>query len=46
MNGLFFDPLDLTADGNQEKFYRLQYVKLEHRHISMVAVVGYLFKRQ
>ena len=38
----FFDPLNLVADGDQEKFDRLRYVEIKHGRISMLAVVGYL----
>ncbi|VEU39695.1 unnamed protein product [Pseudo-nitzschia multistriata] len=38
----FFDPLNLVADGDEEKFARLRYVELKHGRISMLAVAGYL----
>eukprot|EP00536_Pseudo-nitzschia_multiseries_P001428 jgi/Psemu1/300769/fgenesh1_kg.18_\ len=38
----FFDPLNLVADGNEEKFARLRYVELKHGRICMLAVAGYL----
>eukprot|EP00588_Corethron_pennatum_P010399 CAMPEP_0194267016 /NCGR_PEP_ID=MMETSP0169-20130528/1705_1 /TAXON_ID=218684 /ORGANISM="Corethron pennatum, Strain L29A3" /LENGTH=211 /DNA_ID=CAMNT_0039007813 /DNA_START=82 /DNA_END=717 /DNA_ORIENTATION=+ len=41
----FYDPLNLCADGNQEKFDRLRYVELKHGRISMLAFVGNLVTR-
>ena len=38
----FFDPLNLVADGDQEKFDRLRYVEIKHGRICMLGVVGYL----
>ena len=38
----FYDPLNLVADGDQDKFDRLRYVEIKHGRICMLAVVGYL----
>jgi Chlorophyll A-B binding protein len=38
----FWDPLNLVADGDQEKFDRLRFVEIKHGRIAMLAVVGYL----
>jgi hypothetical protein len=38
----FFDPLNLVADGDAEKFDRLRYTEIKHGRISMLAVAGYL----
>uniref|UniRef100_A0A7S4ATL3 Fucoxanthin-chlorophyll a/c light-harvesting protein n=1 Tax=Pseudo-nitzschia australis TaxID=44445 RepID=A0A7S4ATL3_9STRA len=38
----FFDPLNLVADGDEEKFARLRYVELKHGRICMLATAGYL----
>jgi len=38
----YWDPLQLTADGNQEKFDLLRERELKHGRVSMLAVVGYL----
>lgn len=40
----FYDPLNLVADGDEEKFERLRYTELKHGRISMLAVVGYLIQ--
>ena len=39
----FFDPLDLVADGDENKFNRLRYVEIKHGRICMLAVVGYIY---
>eukprot|EP00588_Corethron_pennatum_P017491 CAMPEP_0194303040 /NCGR_PEP_ID=MMETSP0171-20130528/945_1 /TAXON_ID=218684 /ORGANISM="Corethron pennatum, Strain L29A3" /LENGTH=211 /DNA_ID=CAMNT_0039053761 /DNA_START=18 /DNA_END=653 /DNA_ORIENTATION=- len=41
----FYDPLNLCADGDREKFERLRYVELKHGRISMLAFVGNLATR-
>ncbi|CAM9141910.1 unnamed protein product [Choristocarpus tenellus] len=38
----FFDPLELLADADQERFDRLRYVEVKHGRISMLAVAGHL----
>ena len=38
----FFDPLNLCADCDQERFERLRYVEIKHGRIAMLAVAGYL----
>merc|ERR1712113_882211 len=38
----FYDPLNIVADGDEEKFERLRYTELKHGRISMLAVLGYL----
>jgi hypothetical protein len=38
----FYDPLNLCADCDQERFDRLRYVEIKHGRIAMLAVVGYL----
>ena len=38
----FFDPLNLVADGDAEKFDRLRYTELKHGRICMLAMAGYL----
>lgn len=40
----FFDPLNLVADGDAEKFDRLRYTEIKHGRISMLAVAGYLIQ--
>mmetsp|Transcript_21918 Transcript_21918/g.49893 ORF Transcript_21918/g.49893 Transcript_21918/m.49893 type:complete len:143 (-) Transcript_21918:519-947(-) len=40
-----FDPLNLVADGDEEKFQRLRYVELKHGRICMLAFVGNLVTR-
>jgi hypothetical protein len=41
----FFDPLNLVADGDEEKFNRLRFVELKHGRICMLGVVGYLVNK-
>merc|ERR1712087_568411 len=41
----FFDPLDLVADGDQEKFDRLRYVEIKHGRICMLAFLGQITTR-
>ena len=38
----FFDPLNLAADCDAERFERLRYVEIKHGRIAMLAVAGYL----
>jgi hypothetical protein len=38
----FFDPLNLTNDGDKEVFDNLRFVELKHGRVAMLAVVGYL----
>jgi len=38
----FFDPLDLSADGNLEEFRRRREVEIKHGRISMLATMGYI----
>ena len=38
----FYDPLNLCADGNKEKFDLLREYEITHGRVSMLAVVGYL----
>merc|ERR1719410_1135907 len=38
----FFDPLNLSADGNLEEFRRRREVEIKHGRISMLATMGYI----
>jgi hypothetical protein len=38
----FFDPLNLTCDGDKDVFNELRYVELKHGRVAMLAVVGFL----
>jgi len=38
----FWDPLNLLADADQERFDRLRYVEVKHGRISMLAILGHL----
>jgi len=38
----FFDPLNLSADGNIEEFRRRREVEIKHGRISMLATMGYI----
>jgi len=38
----FFDPLNLSADGNPEEFRRRREVEIKHGRISMLATMGYI----
>mmetsp|Transcript_58987 Transcript_58987/g.192401 ORF Transcript_58987/g.192401 Transcript_58987/m.192401 type:complete len:355 (+) Transcript_58987:111-1175(+) len=38
----FWDPLDLTADGNKENFLRRRAVEIKHGRVSMYACIGYI----
>lgn len=38
----FFDPLNIAADCDAERFERLRYVEIKHGRIAMLAVAGYL----
>jgi len=38
----FWDPLGLSADGNEETFNRRRRVELKHGRVSMLAVIGYI----
>ena len=38
----FWDPLDLLADADQDRFDRLRYVETKHGRISMLAILGHL----
>ena len=37
-----WDPLNLLADADQERFDRLRYVEIKHGRISMLAVLGHI----
>jgi len=41
----FYDPLDLVADGDQEKFDRLRYTEIKHGRICMLAFLGQITTR-
>ena len=36
----FFNPLDMLADANQERFNRLHYVEVKHGRISQLSFLG------
>jgi hypothetical protein len=38
----FWDPLNLLADADQDRFERLRYVEVKHGRISMLAIVGHI----
>mmetsp|Transcript_35883 Transcript_35883/g.36570 ORF Transcript_35883/g.36570 Transcript_35883/m.36570 type:complete len:201 (+) Transcript_35883:64-666(+) len=38
----FWDPLNLLADADQERFDRLRYVETKHGRIAMLAILGHL----
>jgi len=38
----FWDPLNLLADADEERFDRLRYVEIKHGRISMLAMLGHL----
>lgn len=38
----FFDPLNLTCDGDKQVFDELRYVELKHGRVAMLGVVGFL----
>merc|ERR1712032_1055953 len=38
----FFDPLNLSSDGNVEEFKRRREVEIKHGRISMLATMGYI----
>jgi hypothetical protein len=38
----FFDPLNLTCDGDKKVFDELRYVELKHGRVAMLGVVGFL----
>lgn len=38
----FWDPLNMLADADQERFDRLRYVEIKHGRISMLAVLGHV----
>lgn len=41
----FFDPLNLTCDGDKEIFDELRIIELKHGRVAMLAVTGYLFTK-
>jgi hypothetical protein len=41
----FFDPLNLVADGDAEKFDRLRYVEIKHGRICQLAFLGQIVTR-
>merc|ERR1719276_464556 len=38
----FFDPLNLSADGNLEEFRRRREVEIKHGRVAMIACMGYI----
>jgi len=42
----FWDPLNLSSDGDAEKFARYRYCEIKHGRAAMLAVLGYIVQSQ